>query len=158
MARRIPRVPFNADGPFVARRIFTFNGARTVPGEPFPHDGVKVRRLKSLHRSRHIEMMGAMQEMAMRMQHAVEETQAEVAVDNSAMLERTAKLKAVVLATLIPIVPAVVAAPADWRHMDDKALLAHTFEVTGVRRRNVTIARAALESLDNGVTIDRKAS
>ena len=168
MARRIPRVPFKPDGPFVARRIFTFNGAHTIPGEPFPHDGVKVRRLRSLYLSRHIEMMDIMMEMSMRMQAAAAEMDAEPTppppppepeptpepeVDNAAMLERTAKLKAAVLATEPKPEPA-----ADWRQLDDKALLAHAFKVTGTRRRNAQIAREELERLENGVNTDRAAS
>ena len=153
MARRIPRVPFKTDGPFVARRVFTFNGARTIPGEPFPHDGVKVRRLLSLYRSKHIEMMDVMMEMSMRMQAASAEMDAEPEVDNAAMLERTAKLKANVLATEPKAEPA-----ADWRQLDDKALLAYAFKATGTRRRNAQIARQELERLENGELTHRQAS
>ncbi len=56
MARRIKRLPFSADGPFTARSAFQFNGVRTVPGEPFPHKGVKVRRLRQLYDARRIDL------------------------------------------------------------------------------------------------------
>lgn len=56
MARRIKRLPFNADGPFTARSAFSFNGVRTVPGKPFPHKEAKTRRLRQLYDSRRIGM------------------------------------------------------------------------------------------------------
>lgn len=48
MPSRHRRIAFNPDGPFVARRNFLFDGARTRPGELFPHAGIKLHRLRQL--------------------------------------------------------------------------------------------------------------
>lgn len=55
MARK-NRKPFNAAGPFVARRRFLFNGEYTTPEDQFEEEGCSVRRLRQLYDNRLIDM------------------------------------------------------------------------------------------------------
>lgn len=56
MACHAKRPKFDAEGPFTTRSAFVFNGVRTALGKPFPHQNVKVRRLRQLYDSRRIDL------------------------------------------------------------------------------------------------------
>jgi hypothetical protein len=54
--RVFKRPLFDAEGPFLVRSAFLFNGRMLRPGEPFPHEKIPKHKLAGLYRRRKIDM------------------------------------------------------------------------------------------------------
>jgi hypothetical protein len=54
--RVFKRPQFDAEGPFLVRSAFLFNGRKLRPGEPFPHEKIPKHKLAGLYRRRKIDI------------------------------------------------------------------------------------------------------
>jgi len=137
--KRRDRLPFDVNGPFVARSIFLFNGIRSIPGEPFEGYSARPRRLQQLYDARAIDMAPVV----------VQETP--VLVEEAPMVaQRTpVAIQEVPVAEIKPPLPIIAQeAPVDWRQLDEKGIFDYLYDKTGVRRRNIEIAIKELNKLE----------